>query len=262
MYDAVKIDRLSLRRLLRGVGTLYSLFLLAIIWEIVAQLGLVRGIFLPQLSAVILLIPKLALAGDLIQPLFVSLYRAAGGLLLALIIGVTLGFVMARNRIVRFLLEPLVSFGFSSPKIAFLPIFILWFGIDHLSKVLIVALTSVFPFIVSAYEGARNVTTNQLWAARAMGTSNTSLLWRIVLPAAMPSLMSGLRVAVPYALTTAFTAEMIAGGGGLGGALVLAQRYFETPTVFAYILVMLATGYALDMAFIAARRRLLHWHEG
>jgi ABC-type nitrate/sulfonate/bicarbonate transport system permease component len=262
MSDATKTGNLSLSRMLHGVGSLYSLILVAIVWEVVGQLGLIRGIFLPQLSSVIALIPKLAAQGELIQPLFISLYRAAGGLLLALLVGVTLGFVMARNRIARFLLEPLVSFGFSSPKIAFLPIFILWFGIDHLSKILLVALTSVFPFIVSAYEGARNVTTNQLWAARAMGTSNASLLWRVVLPASLPSLMSGLRVAVPYALMTAFTAEMIAGGGGLGGALVLAQRYFETPTVFVYILVMLGTGYVLDIAFISARRRVLHWHEG
>jgi ABC-type nitrate/sulfonate/bicarbonate transport system permease component len=252
----------TLRRLVRGVGALYPLAIVAIAWEVTAQLGLVRSIFLPRLSTVIELIPRLATEGELFQPLLVSLYRAAGGLLLALLVGVSLGFMMARNRVVRFLLEPLVSFGFSSPKIAFLPIFILWFGIDHLSKILLVALTSVFPFIVSAYEGARNVTLSQLWAARAMGTSNISLLRRVVLPASLPSLMSGLRIAVPYALMTAFTAEMIAGGGGLGGALVLAQRYFETPTVFAYILVMLGTGYVLDIAFIWARRHVLRWHEG
>ena len=262
MTETAKHDASPLRQSLRGIGALYPLALIAIAWEGTAQLGLIRGIFLPGLSTVIALIPKLAVNGDLIQPLLLSLYRAASGLLLALVVGVTLGFVMARNRTVRFLADPLVSFGFSSPKIAFLPIFILWFGIDSLSKILLVALTSVFPFIVSAYEGARNVTINQLWAARAMGTSNTSLLRRIVLPASLPSLMSGLRIAIPYALMTAFTAEMIAGGGGLGGALVLAQRYFETPTVFAYILIMLATGYVLDIAFIWVRRYVLHWHEG
>ncbi len=262
MSETAKHEGSIFRQLLHGAGTVYPLLLIAAAWEAIAQLGLIRGIFLPRLSTVIALIPKLAGNGELIQPLLISLYRAAGGLVIALVVGVTLGFVMARNHAVRFLIEPLVSFGFSSPKIAFLPIFILWFGIDHLSKILLVALTSVFPFIVSAYEGARNVTVNQLWAARAMGTSNTSLLWRIVLPASLPSLMSGLRIAIPYALMTAFTAEMIAGGGGLGGALVLAQRYFETPTVFAYILIMLATGYVLDIAFIWARRYALHWHEG
>ena len=253
---------LSLGRLGRDVGALYPLMLVAIVWELTARLGVVRGIFLPRLSTVIELIPKLFAEGQLIQPLLVSLFRAGAGLLMALIVGVTLGFMMARNRLVRFLIEPLVSFGFSSPKIAFLPIFILWFGIDHVSKILLVALTSVFPFIVSAYEGARNVTVNQLWAARAMGTSDILLLRRVVLPASLPSLMSGLRIAVPYALMTAFTAEMIAGGGGLGGALVLAQRYFETPTVFAYILIMLGTGYVLDIAFVWARGHVLRWHDG
>jgi len=262
MIETVKRDELTLSHMLRRICALYPLALVAVAWEAIAQLGLIRGVFLPRLSTVIELIPKLVANGDLVQPLLVSLYRAAAGLLLALVVGIVVGFAMARNRAVRFMIEPLVSFGFSSPKIAFLPIFILWFGIDHISKILLVALTSVFPFIVSAYDGARNVTVNQLWAARAMGTSNTSLLRRVVFPASLPSLMSGLRIAVPYALMTAFTAEMIAGGGGLGGALVLAQRYFETPTVFAYILVMLGTGYVLDIAFIWARRYVLHWHEG
>jgi ABC-type nitrate/sulfonate/bicarbonate transport system permease component len=260
MNKQLRRDGFTLRRLAHHIGALYPLTLVAIAWEATAQLGLIRGIFLPRLSTVIALIPKLAAEGQLFQPLLVSLYRAAAGLLLALVLGVSLGFLMARNRVVQFLIEPLVSFGFSSPKIAFLPIFILWFGIDHVSKIMLVALTSVFPFIVSAYEGARNVTINQLWAARAMGTPDAALLRRVVLPASLPSLMSGLRVAVPYALMTAFTAEMIAGGGGLGGALVLAQRYFETPTVFAYILIMLGTGYVLDIAFVRMRRHVLRWH--
>lgn len=260
MTERPKNSEWMLGRLARHAGTLYPLALVAILWEVTARMGFIRGIFLPKLSTVFELMPKLAAEGQLFQPLLVSVYRAAGGLLIALFVGVTLGFLMARNRVVRFLIEPLVSFGFSSPKIAFLPIFILWFGIDHLSKMLLVALTSVFPFIISAYEGARNVTINQLWAARAMGTPNIALLRRIVLPASLPSLMSGLRIAVPYALMTAFTAEMIAGGGGLGGALVLAQRYFETPTVYAYILIMLATGYVLDIAFIRVRQYVLRWH--
>jgi ABC-type nitrate/sulfonate/bicarbonate transport system permease component len=140
-------------------------------------------------------------------------------------------------------------------------VFTLWFGIDHLSKIMLVALTSVFPFIVSAAAGARTVPVNQIWAARAMGSSEFTVLHRVVLRAAFPSLISGLRVAVPTGLLTAFTAEMVA-GGGLGGALILAQRYFETPTVYAYLLVMLCCGYALDVGLLRFRRRVLRWYEG
>jgi ABC-type nitrate/sulfonate/bicarbonate transport system permease component len=246
----------------RGIVAAYPLVLLAIVWEGVARLGYVRAVFLPPLSTVIERIVPMALAGDLLQPLMISLYRAAAGFALAILLGVAVGFLMARVRLARWLLDPLVAFSFPSPKIAFLPVFILWFGIDHLAKIGLVAFTCVFPFIVSAYAGATMVPTNQLWAARAMGTTNLGLLWRVVLPASLPSLMSGVRVGVPYALVTAFSAEMIAGGGGLGGEMVLAQRYFETPTVFVYLLIMLGTGYLIDHGVLALRRHVLRWHDG
>jgi ABC-type nitrate/sulfonate/bicarbonate transport system permease component len=246
----------------QGIAAAYPLILLAVVWEAVARLGYVRPVFLPPLSTVIGRIVPMTLAGDLLQPLMISLYRAAAGFALAILLGVAVGFLMARIRLVRWLLDPLVAFSFPSPKIAFLPVFILWFGIDHLAKIALVAFTCVFPFIVSAYAGATTVPTNQLWAARAMGTSNLGLLWRVVFPASLPSLMSGVRVGVPYALVTAFTAEMVAGGGGLGGEMVLAQRYFETPTVFVYLLIMLATGYLIDYGVLALRRHVLRWHEG
>ena len=94
-----------------------------------------------------------------------------------------------------------------------------------------------------------------------MGSSSLTILRRIVFPASMPALMSGLRVAVPTALLTTFTAEMVA-GGGLGGALVLAQRYFESATVYAYLLVMLLCGYLFDVELLRLRRRVLRWYEG
>jgi ABC-type nitrate/sulfonate/bicarbonate transport system permease component len=245
-----------------GIAAAYPLILLAIVWETVARLGYVRPVFLPPLSIVLAQFWPLATGGDLIAPLAISLYRAAAGLALAIVLGVAIGFLMARVRAVRWLLDPLIAFSFPSPKIAFLPIFILWFGIDHLAKIALVAFTCIFPFIVAAYAGATTVPTHQLWAARAMGTSNFALLRRVVFPASLPSLMSGVRVGVPYALVTAFTAEMIAGGGGLGGEMVLAQRYFETPTVFVYLLIMLATGYVIDLGVLALRRHILRWHEG
>jgi ABC-type nitrate/sulfonate/bicarbonate transport system permease component len=240
----------------------YPLILLAAVWEAAARLGYVRPVFLPPLSTVIAQFVPLAQAGDLVEPLLISLYRTAAGLAIAIVIGIVVGFFMARVRFVRWLLDPLIAFSFPSPKVAFLPVFILWFGIDHLSKIALVAFTCVFPFIVAAYAGATTVPTNELWAARAMGTGNLGLLWRVILPASLPSLMSGVRVGVPYALVSTFTAEMIAGGGGLGGEMVLAQRYFETPTVFVYLLIMLATGYLIDFGVLRLRDYVLRWHEG
>jgi ABC-type nitrate/sulfonate/bicarbonate transport system permease component len=217
-------------------------------------------LFLPPFSLVLDQLYATLVQGDLVPPLLISLYRTAMGLLLAAVIGIPLGFMMVRSRVMAWLFDPIVAFGNPAPKLALIPVFTLWFGIDHLSKIMLVAATTVFPFILAAAAGARSVPLNQIWAARAMGSSELMLLRRVVLPASLPALLSGVRVAVPTALLTTFTAEMVA-GGGLGGALVLAQRYFESPTVYAYLLVMLACGYLLDVELLRIRHRLLRWHE-
>lgn len=240
----------------------YPLALVLLGWEALARAGLVRPLFLPTVPSVMSQGMRLAREGQILGVLITSLFRAFAGLALAVAIGVILGIAMTRVRPVRWLFDPLIAIGFPSPKIAFLPIFILWFGIDHLSKALIVAFTCVFPMVVSAYHGAAAVNQVWIWSARAMGTPERRLLWRVVLPASLPYLFTGLRVALPVALITAFTAEMVAGGGGLGAALMFAQRFFETPTVFVYLVLMLLTGFAFDKVMLDVRRRVIGWHEG
>ena len=249
------------RSVSRAVLAAYPLILVAIVWEVVARLGWVRPVFLPPLSTVFAQFVPLAKKGELIPPLTISLYRTAVGLAIAITVGILDWLPDGAAPVVRWLLDPLIAFSFPAPKVAFLPVFILWFGIDHLSKIALVAFTCVFPFIVAAYAGATTVPTNQLWAARAMGTGSSDCMWRVILPASLPSLMSGVRVGVPYALVSTFSAEMIAGGGGLGGEMVLAQRYFETPTVFVYLLIMLVVGYLIDIGVLRLRAHILRWHQ-
>lgn len=238
-----------------------SLIAAALLWELVARLGLVRPIFLPALTTVLAQTLPLARDGAILEPLAQSLFRAFAGLALAVAAGTLIGIAMARRRWLRWLCDPLVAVGFPAPKIAFVPVFILWFGIDDLSKILLVAFSCVFPIILSAQHGAAAVNPKLVWSALAMGSSERRILWRIILPAALPDLLSGLRVTLPLALVTAFTAEMVAGGGGIGAALMFAQRFFESPTVFFYILLMLISGLALDRLLLALRRRLVGWAE-
>jgi ABC-type nitrate/sulfonate/bicarbonate transport system permease component len=239
----------------------YPLLLVLAAWELVARAGLIRPLFLPTVTAVLHQFWVLLLEGEIIGPLVVSLYRAFAGLALAVVCGVLAGLLMARSKWANWAIDPLVSLGFPAPKIAFVPIFILWFGIDHLSKILLVAFTCVFPVIVATHHGAMAVSRTVVWSAEAMGTPERKLLYRIILPAAQPYIFSGVRVTMPVALIIAFTAEMIAGGGGVGAALMFAQRFFQTPTVFVYILVMLATGFVFDLLMLRLRRRLIPWEE-
>ena len=113
--------------------------------------------------------------------------------------------------------------------------------------------------VVATFHGAVGVGRSVIWSAEAMGTSETRMLYRVILPACMPYVFSGIRVTTPVALITAFTAEMIGGGGGVGANLMFAQRFFQTPTVFVYILVMLVTGVVFDTILLWLRNRLIPW---
>jgi ABC-type nitrate/sulfonate/bicarbonate transport system permease component len=241
--------------------SLASVLLLLAIWETAARGHLAPPVLLPAFTVVAAELGRVIADGSLASDLALSLYRAFAGLALAGAFGILLGMLMARSHIVLWLIDPLVALGFPSPKIAFLPVFILWFGIESLSKVLLVAFACVFPVIIGTYGAARAVSRVLLWSAFSLGTTQHALLLRVILPACTPRIFATMRIALPVALITTFTAEMVAGGGGMGATLVYSQRFFESPAVFAYILVMLGIGLVLDAAVRAFARRYLAWAE-
>jgi ABC-type nitrate/sulfonate/bicarbonate transport system permease component len=241
--------------------SLTSVLLLFVIWEAAARAHLAPPILLPPFTVVAADLVRVIADGSLLADLILSLYRTFAGLALAAASGVLIGMLMARSRTVHWLMDPIVALGFPSPKIAFLPVFILWFGIESLSKILLVAFACVLPVIIGTYSAARAVNRVLLWSAFSLGTTQQELLIRVVLPACYPRIFVTLRIALPVALITTFTAEMVAGGGGMGATLVYSQRFFESPTVFAYILVMLGIGLVLDAAVRAFQRRYLAWAE-
>jgi ABC-type nitrate/sulfonate/bicarbonate transport system permease component len=202
-----------------------------------------------------------AVAGDLALNTALTLYRALAGFLIAAVAGVVIGMAMSRNVAVRWLLDPIVSVGFPMPKIAFLPVMMLWLGVYDLSKIAMVVLDAIFPVVTATIAGIAGVDRHLLWSARNMGASGRDLLWQVLLPAALPQIMTGLQVALPIALIVAVVAEMLMGGYGLGGAMAHASRFADSRGVFAGIVEIAAAGYALVKAMALARRRLLIWHQ-
>lgn len=239
-------------------GHSYSILLFAALWEAVTRAGLVRHVFLPPLSTVLVTLWHLVVSGDAIHAIAISLGRASAGLAVSVLLGVGIGLIMSRSRVARWFLDPFIGAGFPAPKIAFIPIFTLWFGIGHLSKVALVAFTCVFVVVIATIAAAA-IPRRLIWSAQALGTPPSQVMLRIILPAALPQLFTGIRVCVPVALITAFTAEMISGGGGAGTELMYAQRFFETPEVYAYILLMLATGFLVDIGLSTLQRVLFPW---
>jgi ABC-type nitrate/sulfonate/bicarbonate transport system permease component len=234
---------------------------LALAWELLAASGTVTPFQLPRLSAVIARIWTDAVAGDLLLNTGLTLYRALAGFTIAAVAGVVLGMAMSRSVAARWLLDPIVSVGFPMPKIAFLPVMMLWLGVYDTSKIAMVVLDAVFPVVTATVAGIAAVDRHLLWSARNMGASEREVVWQIVLPAAFPQIMTGLQVALPIALIVGVVAEMLMGGYGLGGAMVHASRFADSRGVFAGIVEIAVVGYVLVKAMALVRRRVLIWHQ-
>jgi ABC-type nitrate/sulfonate/bicarbonate transport system permease component len=238
-----------------------SIIALGIAWELFARSGAVTPFQLPTLSSVLVRIWTNAVSGDLFLNTAVTVYRALAGFAIAAVLGVSLGMAMSRVAIVRWFFDPIVSVGFPMPKVAFLPVIILWLGVYDASKITMIVVDAAFPVITATIVGIQSVDKYLLWSARNLGASNRAILWQIVLPAALPQILTGLQVALPIALILAVFTEMVMGGYGLGGAMMNASRFADSRGVFAGILEIAVVGYVMVQGMAILRRRLLRWHQ-
>jgi ABC-type nitrate/sulfonate/bicarbonate transport system permease component len=244
-----------------GGARVFSVVLLLVAWEALARSGTFTPFQLPALSAVLERIWSDAWTGDLAINTALTLYRALTAFAICAVGGVVIGMAMSRNVVANWFFDPIISVGFPMPKIAFLPVVILWLGVYDVSKITIIVIDAIFPVIAATIIAIQGVERELIWSARNMGANNRELLTQIVLPAALPQILTGLQVALPLTLIVAVVAEMLMGGYGLGGAMMTASRFANSTSVFAGIVEIAVVGYALvkSMAFI--RRRLLIWHQ-
>jgi ABC-type nitrate/sulfonate/bicarbonate transport system permease component len=245
----------------RRIGSLLPLIVLVLGWEALSRGGAVSTFLLPPLSAVLQRVWDDALSGDLTINLGMTLYRALVGFAIAGIGGVALGILMTRNRFIGWFFDPIVSVGFPMPKIAFLPIFMLWLGLYDVSKISMATFNAIFPVIVATIAAAEGIDRQLLWSARSLGASERQLLREIILPAALPQIMTGLQVALPVSMIVTIVTEMLMGGQGLGGAMIAASRFADSPGVFAGIVEIAVAGLCLVKGIALLRRRLLIWHQ-
>ena len=249
------------RTLLWAFARVFSIVLLLATWEILARSGTFTHFQLPALSEVVERIGSDAWTGDLWINTALTLYRALAAFLICAVFGVLIGMAMSRSAIANWFFDPIISVGFPMPKIAFLPVVILWLGVYDVSKITIIVIDAIFPVIAATVIAIQGVERELLWSARNMGANEREMLWQIVLPAALPQIMTGLQVALPLSLIVAVVAEMLMGGYGLGGAMMTAARFANSTGVFAGIVEIAVIGYALVKAMALIRRRLLIWHQ-
>lgn len=247
--------------LARRAGAIASLLALVGAWEAASRAGMVTPFLLPPLSAVLARVWEDALSGDLWVNLGLTLYRALAGFGIAGGLGVVLGIMMTRRPLIRWFFDPIVSVGFPMPKIAFLPIFMLWLGLYDSSKITMAAFNAIFPVITATIAAAEGVERQLLWSARSLGASERQLLREVILPAALPQILTGLQVALPISMIVTIVTEMMMGGQGLGGAMIAASRFADSPGVFAGIVEIAVAGLCLVKGIAVLRRHLLLWHQ-
>src|SRR6202790_1309023 len=190
-----------------------------------------------------------------------SLRRMAIGFGVAVIVSIPLGLMMGRSRAVAAFFNPLLMVTYPVPKAALMPIIMLWLGVGDIAKMLVIFLGVSLPVIYHSFQGAKAVEEKMLWSGAAMGLSAAQRMIRIVLPAALPEILTGFRTGLVLALITMVTRGMIARQSGAGNILFNALDMGQYDTVFAMIIIIGAMGIGLDAAFENMRARLVKWSE-
>jgi len=243
------------------VGPFLTLGALLIAWELASRLEWVMAFLLPPLSGVVMRIFQDLFTGRLVFDIGMTLYRAISAFSIAAISGITLGILISRVRPIRWFFDPLLSIGLPMPKVALLPIFMLWFGLFDASKILMAAFSASFQIVVTTWAATRGVERELVWSARSLGASEQQILREVVFRAAMPQILTGLQIAMPICLIVVLVTEMVMGGQGLGDAMLRSARYVDSPGVFAGIVEIGLLGFCVMKTMEVVRRRLLAWHQ-
>jgi ABC-type nitrate/sulfonate/bicarbonate transport system permease component len=229
------------------------------IWETAGALGWVNTILLPRPSQIVQSLFELVADGAVVSPLIHTVVLFLVGYCLASIIGIALGVAMAMSQVLYGLFEPLVEIVRPIPKSALVPVLFLFLGIGKATMVVIVVLAAVFPILISTFQGVRGLDPVLLETARTFQVSRWRTIFSIVLPASLPMILAGMRVALGLGLVLVILAEMLAGEDGIGFRVLDLQRAFQIREMFAWIFVLVVLGGGLMLLFDKIERRLVPW---
>ncbi|WP_159614680.1 ABC transporter permease [Glutamicibacter sp. JC586] len=248
----------TLRKTLYSSGAIIGFLL---VWELVPQFVLepASKVFLPPLHEVLQQLWKMIISGDLLTHVSASLGRSAIGFLLAVVIGVPVGLVVAWFSKVGDFLNPLLEVFRNTAALALLPVFTLLLGIGELSKVSIVLYAAFFPVLLNTILGARSVDPLLIRAGRTLGLNNFEIFSKVVLPASVPIIFTGIRMAGTSAVLVLIAAEMIGAKAGLGYLITNSQASFLIPKMYAAILTVAVLGFVVNAALVALERHFSRW---
>jgi NitT/TauT family transport system permease protein len=232
---------------------------LAAIWEIFPRLGIVDATFLPPLSEVLVAWWQLAASGELLQHVEASLVRSMSGFGLAIVASIPLGLVIGWYKPVATLLNPLLELFRNTAALALLPVFVLILGLGETSKIAIIFYACAWPILLNTISGVRTVDPLLIKSARSLGLGPLRLFQKVVLPAAVPTIFTGIRLAGAFSILILIAAEMVGAKAGLGYLINYAQYNFAVPDMYAGIITISAIGLVVNQLLLAVERRFSTW---
>lgn len=244
-----------------SIGTLIAL------WWVVTTLRLIEPLFLPSPQAVLAKLYLVATDGfmnaTLWQHLSASLSRMLWAVVFAIITGVSLGVAIGLSPVVRGLIDPIIELYRPIPPLAYLPLLVIWFGIGETTKVLLIYLAIFAPIVIATAQGMQVAQGNRIRAVRSLGASGVDILHFVILPSALPDILTGIRIGLGVGWSTLVAAELVAARHGLGFMVQSAAQFLVTDVVIMGILVIAVIAISLEIALRILQKRLVPWqgHE-
>jgi taurine transport system permease protein len=256
------------RAILRRAGKEFFISLVSIavaifFWFLATNLGWIKPLFLPPPQELLDTVVDLVKVGyrqvSLQWHILVSLARALFAFAMAGLVGIPIGLLMGFFPVFNAVLDPFVQFFRPLPKLALIPLVILWFGIGELSKFVLIFMATLLTVIVSAAAAVKSVPENRIRVARALGVNQYQFFRHVIFPSVLPDLFTGMRVGVGIGWTTLIAAEMIAATSGVGWMVLNASSYLRTDVVLLGIVILGTTGYLLDIAIVMIQKKVVPW---
>lgn len=246
-----------LARLRNGawLGLMPPLFVV-IVWETMADAGRLPD-YLPAPSVIARQTVAMLASGELTRHIGVSLFQALSGFAIGAFSGTVLGLLSGASRPIDRFYEPLISLTYPVPKIALLPLIFAWFGLGDLSKIVTITISVFYPVYISALAGAKSVSRMHIWAARNMGASASQIVWRVLLPTALPQIFNGLRIALALSFVVMFVTQMVESSVGLGYLILFAEQNLRFDMMYVAIVSIGVIGFCADFLLRQIAKRVL-----
>ncbi len=235
--------------------------ILLTLWEAAARLGWASTDLLPAPSDVMAHWWRLMRSGDLLPHVGASLFRESVGLALAIVVGMAIGLSMAVSKRVERVLQPFITLLYPLPKSALIPVIIIWFGLGHGAQIAVIFLGCLLPVVLSSFNGARGVDTIMVWSARSLGASPRQSIRDVVVRAALPEILAGIRVALALSFVLLVSAEMVGARQGMGYLISFLGEAGEYAGMFAAVFTVVAFGFVADRLYLMLVKRALRWRE-